>query len=151
MHKTQWLTHIIRKPGLRRALATAKVVGCTYVNKKVIYFLFTKKMYKQDLLFVQRVAMSPGGSFMRKMLSILLIAVILVWPGSVSAAGFKVDVSIARQDDGTTYGEFWYNDQVIWRLAFSTDGAKPVSTGNAVVTTTVTPDIVNGLFVLKVR
>jgi hypothetical protein len=70
-------------------------------------------------------------------------------PNIALAANFKLDIT--RQDDGITCSELWYNDQVIWRVAFLTDGTKPVSGGNGVATTYIIPDIVDGLFLLKVK
>lgn len=88
---------------------------------------------------------------MKKALSILALSLMLIWPATVSAAGFRVNISITKQADGSTLGEFWYNEQVLWRLAFLPDGTKPVSAGSYGPITTVTPDMENGFFVLKIR
>ncbi|SDM66626.1 hypothetical protein SAMN04488502_106155 [Dendrosporobacter quercicolus] len=94
---------------------------------------------------------SPEVFYMKKLLWILALSLILIWPASASAAGFRVNISIARQADGTALGELRYNEQVVWRLAFSPDGAKPASTGGYEPATMVTPDIVDGFFVFKIR
>ncbi|MEG6587018.1 hypothetical protein [Dendrosporobacter sp. 1207_IL3150] len=88
---------------------------------------------------------------MRKFLCVFLLVAVFVWPVTVSAASFRINVSIAKQDDGSTLGELWYNEKVVWRLAFSPDGAQPASTSSSAPTTVVTPDIVNGFFVFKVK
>lgn len=88
---------------------------------------------------------------MRRFFAILALVITLSWSSPALAADFKVNLNIARQDDGTTSTEVWYNDHVVWRLTLLADGAKPVSAGNAPSTTFVTPDIINGLFLLKVQ
>ncbi|QJW47630.1 hypothetical protein HA075_18765 [bacterium BFN5] len=88
---------------------------------------------------------------MKRMFCVLLLSLLLIWPVGASAAGFRVNINIIKQDDGSTLGELWYNESVIWRLAFSPDGAKPASTNSFTPTTVVTPDIVDGFFVLKVQ
>lgn len=89
---------------------------------------------------------------MRRIMLALALAAALSWsPHQALAAEFKVNINVVRQDDGATSTEFWYNDRVIWRLTLLADGAKPVSTGASSQTTFVTPDIVNGLFLLKVQ
>lgn len=86
---------------------------------------------------------------MRYMLILLLITVILAVPATVLAAGFNMNISISRMEDGTTCGEFWFNNRVLWRLQVLTDGARPVTSGKTVNTTVIAPDIVNGLFLIK--
>lgn len=86
---------------------------------------------------------------MRYMMVLLLITVILAAPATAFAAGFNMNISISRMEDGTTCGEFWFNNRVLWRLQVLTDGARPVTSGKSVNTTLVTPDIVNGLFLIK--
>lgn len=88
---------------------------------------------------------------MRKVIYILFILFILSWPNEVLAAGFTLNINIVRQDDGTTSGELWYNQNVIWRLIFLADGAKPVSGSYNTATTLIAPDIINGLFLIKVQ
>lgn len=88
---------------------------------------------------------------MRKVISILLIAFLLSWTQQASAGSFTLNINITRQDDGTTCGELWYNQEVIWRLAFLADGAKPVSGYYRTRTTFIAPDIINGLFLIKVQ
>lgn len=88
---------------------------------------------------------------MRRFLVILALILTISWPSPALAADFKVNLNVVRQDDGTTSTEFWYNDKVVWRLTLLADGAKPVSAGGSSSTTFVTPDIINGLFLLKVQ
>ncbi|SDF85645.1 hypothetical protein [Sporolituus thermophilus] len=88
---------------------------------------------------------------MRRLLCLLLcLLILLVWPGVASAADFKINISISRQDDGTTCGELLVNDRVVWRIAVLADGAKPATSGGASATTWIAPDIVNGMFVIKI-
>ncbi|EAX46679.1 hypothetical protein TcarDRAFT_0145 [Thermosinus carboxydivorans Nor1] len=69
---------------------------------------------------------------MRRLLCLLLcLLMLLVWPGVASAADFKINIGISRQDDGTTCGELFVNDRVVWRIAVLADGAKPVTRGAA--------------------
>jgi hypothetical protein len=88
---------------------------------------------------------------MSKVICILLVVLTLSWPSQVLAAGFTLNIQVMRQDDGTTCGELWYNDKVVWRLAVLTDGAKPVSGSNSTGTTLIVPDVINGLFLIKVQ
>ncbi|MBP2628309.1 MAG: hypothetical protein H6Q68_3020 [Firmicutes bacterium] len=88
---------------------------------------------------------------MRKVICILLIVCALVWPSNVLAAGFTLNIQVMRQDDGTTCSELWYNDKVVWRLALLADGAKPVSGSYNAMTTLIAPDIIDGLFLIKVQ
>ncbi|HWR09855.1 hypothetical protein [Sporomusa sp.] len=88
----------------------------------------------------------------RKLIVTLLLSMIInLYPSSALAAEFSFNINIARQD-GATCGELWLNDRLVWRLALLSDGAKPVSGGfNGANTTLVIPDIVNGMFVVKVE
>lgn len=88
---------------------------------------------------------------MRKIIWILFIVCVLVWPRNVLAAGFTLNIHVMRQDDGSTCSELWYNDQVVWRMALLADGAKPVSGSYNKMTTLITPDVINGLFLIKVQ
>ncbi|MDF2568868.1 MAG: hypothetical protein K0R55_472 [Sporomusa sp.] len=82
---------------------------------------------------------------------LLLSMMIVLYPSSALAADFSFNVNVMRQD-GATCGELWFNDKLVWRLALLSDGAKPVSSGfNGTNTTLVIPDIVNGMFVVKVE
>ncbi|SMD14230.1 hypothetical protein [Sporomusa malonica] len=83
--------------------------------------------------------------------TLLLSMMIMLYPSSVLAADFSFNVNIMRQD-GATCGELWFNDKLVWRLALLSDGAKPVSSGfSGTNTTLVIPDIVHGMFVVKVE
>ena len=88
---------------------------------------------------------------MCKVICILLMVLTLGWPNQVSAAEFSLNVNILRQDDGTTCGELWYNQKVVWRLVFLADGVKPVSGSYHTSTTLIAPDIINGLFLIKIQ
>ena len=89
---------------------------------------------------------------MRKVIWILFIVCALIWPQhKVLAAGFTLNIQVMRQDDGTTCSELWYNDKVVWRLALLADGARPVSGSYNATTTLIAPDIINGLFLIKIQ
>ena len=75
---------------------------------------------------------------MRNLLCILLIAMTL-------------NIQIMRQNDSTTWGEIWYNDKIIWRVALLTGGVIPVVGSNRGETTLLTPDVMDGLFLIKVQ
>jgi len=67
------------------------------------------------------------------------------------ASDWRINLHVARENDGSLSGEMWYNNDMVWRLKIQTDGALPaVSSGDPRVTVLV-PDIVDGLFVLKVH
>lgn len=90
----------------------------------------------------------------RLIVAFLLISLspLLFYTAPVQAAElqFKFNVGFVRQNDGTTSGELWYNDQVIWRLTLLADGAEMV-TGNIDKNTTfIAPDISKGFFLLKI-
>ena len=80
----------------------------------------------------------------------LLIFLALLAPVPASAAGFSMNVAVSRQEDGTTVGELWYNNRVVWRLRIVGEGAEPVAGQAGSGTTVVVPDIESGLFLLKV-
>lgn len=88
----------------------------------------------------------------RKITVALLLAVLIVfWPVCGLAADLNFNVVIARQE-GTTCGELWIDNTLVWRLALLTDGAKPVVyNGNHANTTLIIPDIVSGMFVVKIE
>lgn len=88
---------------------------------------------------------------MRRRICMLLMITALVWPSAALAADYMVNINVIRQEDGTTCGELWYNNQIVWRLAILGDGAKPVSAFPNARTTFIAPDLVNGLFVIKVE
>jgi hypothetical protein len=78
----------------------------------------------------------------------LLTLNLLLLPVPAQAASFNM--SFSRQNDGTTIGEFWYNDKIVWRLKICSDGARPVTGQHSPATTVVVPDVVNGLFLFKI-
>ncbi|MDR3590113.1 MAG: hypothetical protein P4N41_10705 [Negativicutes bacterium] len=88
---------------------------------------------------------------MAKFLCGILVGLSLLWPGTVQAADIKYSLSVTRQADGTIFGEVFRNDQVLWRLKVCGDGAEPVAGTGSASTTVIVPDIVNGLFLLKLH
>jgi hypothetical protein len=87
---------------------------------------------------------------MAKKLCALLIFLMCWWPSPALAARTLLDVSVTRQADDTTVGVFWFNNRVVWRIRFLSDGAEQAATACSSDTTVVVPDIVSGLFLLKV-
>ncbi len=87
---------------------------------------------------------------MARILSVLLLVFALLAPTTASAAEFKFNIAVSRQDDGATTGELWFNDRVLWRLRIASDGAQPVTGPAGTRTTVVVPDMEGGLFLLKV-
>lgn len=75
---------------------------------------------------------------MRQTICILLLMVVL-------------NLQLMRQDDGILWGELWYNDKIIWKVAVLADGVRPVSGSNRTESTFITPDIVDGLFLIRVQ
>jgi len=88
---------------------------------------------------------------MRKIICILFTLFVLAYPKQVLAAEFTMNIHVIRQDDGTTSSELCYNDRVIWRLVLLPDGAKPVSGSYNTMTTFIVPDVVDGLFLIKLQ
>lgn len=87
----------------------------------------------------------------RRVVVSLLLSILIMQPWSVQATDFSFNIAIVRQE-GATCGELWFNNTLVWRLALLSDGVKPVSdNGNGANTTLVIPDIVNGMFVVKVE
>lgn len=83
--------------------------------------------------------------------ALLLSMIMMLYPTSGLAADLNFNITIVRQD-GATCGELWIDNALIWRLALLSDGAKPVARkGSSVNTTLVIPDIVNGMFIVKVE
>lgn len=83
------------------------------------------------------------------LLALILGVMISCFPSAVLAADFNIN--ILRQD-GATCGELWVNDKLIWRVAVLSDDAKPVTGGFAGANTTfIVPDIVHGMFLLRVK
>jgi hypothetical protein len=87
------------------------------------------------------------AAFLLILLSSLLFC---TTPAQAAELDFKLNVSFARQNDGTTSGELWYNDHVIWRLTLLADDAGMVTSQTEKNTTFVAPDISNGFFLLKI-
>lgn len=87
---------------------------------------------------------------MKRLFCGLLTIVCLAVAVPAEAADSKLNISIIRQADSAIMGEIWCNDKVVWRLKICTDGAQAVATGASTNTTVVIPDIVGGLFLLKV-
>lgn len=89
---------------------------------------------------------------MRKItISLLLAVLVMLFPAWGSAADLNFNVVIARQG-GATCGELWIDNTLVWRLALLADGVKPVVyNGNHANTTLIIPDIVSGMFVIKIE
>lgn len=89
---------------------------------------------------------------MRKIVVALLLAMLIMfYPAGGLAADLNFNISIVRQD-GATCGEIWFDNALVWRLMLLSDGAKPVVRNtNSPNTTLVIPDIVNGMFVVKME
>jgi hypothetical protein len=79
-----------------------------------------------------------------------LVAVLMLFTNIAQASDFKVNVHLVCQDDGTAFGELYYNEQVVWRLKICSDGVEAVTGWNSTGMTVVVPDVVNGMFLLKV-
>lgn len=67
------------------------------------------------------------------------------------ASDWQVNFQFSRADGGSLSGEVWYNNDMVWRLKIQADGALPAISGNDPRVTVLVPDIVDGLFVLKVH
>ncbi len=86
---------------------------------------------------------------MARILCVLLVFALLA-PATASAAEFNFNIAVSRLDDGTTTGELWFNDRVVWRLRIASDGAQPVTGPAGSGTTVVVPEVAGGMFLLKV-
>ena len=88
---------------------------------------------------------------MHKIICLLTFLGLFVFSTVAHAADWRINFHVSRDTDGSLSGEMWYNNDMVWRLKIQTDGALPaVSSGDPRVTVVV-PDIVDGLFVLKVH
>ena len=87
----------------------------------------------------------------RNMLCAALVGLSLLYAGPAEAGDSRFNISIVRRDDGTTLGELWYNEKIIWRIRVSSDGAEPVTGQTGAGTTVIVPDISGGQFLLKMR
>lgn len=88
---------------------------------------------------------------MRKLICLFAFLSVFSVTLNAYASDWKINLHVTRDTDGSLSGEMWYNNNMVWRLKLQTDGALPaVSSGDSRVTVLV-PDIVNGLFVLKVH
>jgi len=88
---------------------------------------------------------------MTKLICSLLIGVgCLLPPGLASAANTIFSVSVTHLADDATVGELIFNGQVVWRLKICSDGAETATAVGSDNTTLVIPDIVDGLFLLRV-
>jgi hypothetical protein len=95
--------------------------------------------------------MNMQKSVRKKAASLLLAMIIMLCPALGLAADLNFNIAIARQD-GVTCGELWVDNALVWRLALLSDGAKPVIRNiNSANTMLVIPDIINGMFVIKVE
>lgn len=87
----------------------------------------------------------------KKFFIVLLACLLFGLPATAAAAPFKIGFSVTRPEDGVVCSELTYNDAIIWKIQLLSDGTKPVSGGNSGQTTIVVPDIVHGLFTIKVN
>lgn len=88
----------------------------------------------------------------RKLIICLLLSLwILLIPATAAAADWNLNITMTREKDGSLCGELWYNNDMLWRLRILADDAMPVSGGQETRATTVAPDIVHGLFLLKIH
>ena len=88
---------------------------------------------------------------MRRWFSVLAFVALLNINETAFASDWLVNFQLSRENDGSFSGEMWYNNDMIWRLRIQADGAIPASSGDDPRVTVLVPDIVNGLFVLKVH
>lgn len=90
----------------------------------------------------------------KRLFSVALLAIlglfVYVFPVQAAESNFKLNLSFVRQNDGTTSGELWYNDHVIWRLTLLADGAGMVAGRTEQHTTFVAPDFGKGFFLLRI-
>lgn len=113
-------------------------------------------MYKETkaTYIMSKVGIEGGFPMKRELIVAFLLVVLstLLYTAPVQAeqANFKLNVSFVRQNDGTTSGELWYNDHVIWRLTVLADGAEMVTSHGENNTVFVAPDLSHGFFLLKI-
>lgn len=89
---------------------------------------------------------------MRFFLILFIVVAIIGVPAAASAAEFmSINLAFFRAEDGTTSGELLFNNKVVWRIQVLADGARPVSSSKGGNTTIISPDIINGLFLIKVN
>ena len=88
---------------------------------------------------------------MRKIIFSIVLMMLLSMPQYAFANEMKLNMNVIRQEDGITSAEICYNDRMVWRVTLLSDGAKPVVGGNETHTTFLTPDIIDGCFLLKIN
>lgn len=88
---------------------------------------------------------------MRKIAAVIIFVVLFSITASAFAADWQLNFQMSVENDGSFSGEMWYNNDMLWRLKIQADGAIPATSGKDPKTTVLVPDIVNGLFVLKVH
>lgn len=83
---------------------------------------------------------------------ILLVLLILftILPGQALASGLNFNINFARTEDGVAYSELWYDGNLIWRIAFLSDGARPVTNQGLPDSIMVMPDLEDGMFKFKI-
>lgn len=87
---------------------------------------------------------------MGKKIAMLMLMLLLAFPGQAMAAGFNFDIHLSRTEDGTAYTEILYNNRVLWKISLLTDGARPAASmgeGDGII---IAPDLDNGMFVLRI-
>lgn len=88
---------------------------------------------------------------MRKIIGFLVVIALLSITTTTFAADWQVNIHLSPENGGLLSGEMWYNNDMVWRLKIQADGAIPATSGNDPRVTVLVPDIVDGLFVLKVH
>jgi hypothetical protein len=88
---------------------------------------------------------------MRKWMGLLAFIVLFTINSVAFAADWQVNIHLSRENGSLLSGEMWYNNDMVWRLKIQADGALPAISGNDPRVTVLVPDIVDGLFVLKVH
>ncbi|MDL2280537.1 hypothetical protein LJC10_01610 [Selenomonadales bacterium OttesenSCG-928-I06] len=79
------------------------------------------------------------------------LCVLFIFP-SIAVADFSFKINFISENDGWLTSEIWYDNELFWRGTILPDGVKPVFGGfKDSKTTFFIPDIVNGMFVIKVE
>ncbi len=87
---------------------------------------------------------------MRKKIAMIMLLMLLAFPGQAMAAGFNFDIHLSRTEDGTAYTEILYNNRVLWKISLLTDGARPAASIGEDDGIIIAPDLENGMFVLRI-
>lgn len=86
---------------------------------------------------------------MRFIAGILLLALAVMFcPPVAAAADFQLNISVVHHADGVAIGELWWNNRLVCRLRLVGTEVPVVSPAGG-SGTLVVPDIVGGMFVVK--